>query len=45
MAAAVEAVPTMTAVATMATTGRSEVWAERCGTDGNGTDKDDESFS
>jgi hypothetical protein len=46
-----ETVPTMTAMTavatatTMATTGRCEVWAERCGTDGNGTGKGDESFS
>jgi hypothetical protein len=48
MAAAVETVPTMTAVATpttMATTGRCEVWGERCGANCNGTGKGDESFS
>jgi hypothetical protein len=48
MAAAVEAVPTMTTMTTMTamtTTGRCEVWGERCGTDGNGTGKGDESFS
>jgi hypothetical protein len=51
MAAAVEAVPTVTTVTTMTTmtamttTGRCEVWGERCGTDGNGTGKGDESFS
>src|ERR1700730_15241706 len=35
MAAAVEAVPTVTAMTAMTTTGRCEVWGERCGTDGN----------
>src|ERR1700737_5103925 len=29
----------------MATTGRCKVWGERCGTDDNGTDKKNESFS
>jgi hypothetical protein len=45
MAAAVEAVPTMTTMTPMTTTGKCEVWGERCGTDGNGTGKGDESFS
>jgi hypothetical protein len=53
MAATMETVPTMTAMTamtavatptTMATTGRCEVWGERCGTYGNGTGKGDESF-